>query len=530
MKKYIILALSVGGIMTVQAQSVQEIFQISETNYGYSTARSSAMGGAFGSLGADPASMNINPAGLGMYRSSEVSFSPTLKIASMSTDAITPNQMTFSDKKTRVSGVPNNAAFVYNIINTTEQGKGLRGLTIGFNYNQAANETYKMVSHAPAASNSIADYFAAQLYNIDPQNITSTNSDPYYPYQRYSVDKWGGILAYNTGLIFPDQNEFGDIGYYTDQYNEANELVGSLLAGDKTIPSLHRKMTRMTGEYNFSIGGNLGDVFFFGITLGAAQFDAKEYNFYRETTPGTNRGDLAELRYDQWLTKNGTAFNFKAGITAQPIKGLKVGISVHAPNIYRINEEYSAAMNNYYFVLSGIDQYQAETAFLQNSYKVHTPTHLIAGLSYALGTRGIISFDYERVWYNKMKVTGIDYAPQQNMFQSEIENTYKPADNFRAGIEFMPLSGLFLRGGYAYYGSALRNAGRNAESVTNVSAGIGYRSDAFYVDLTYVHVKKNMSPFRYYSSTYGTETIQSASVIYPTLKENNLILSVGVKF
>ena len=94
----------------------------------------------------------------------------------------------------------------------------------------------------------------------------------------------------------------------------------------------------------------------------------------------------------------------------------------------------------------------------------------------------------------------------------------------------MPLSGLFLRGGYAYYGSALRNAGRNAESVTNVSAGIGYRSDAFYVDLTYVHVKKNMSPFRYYSSTYGTETIQSASVIYPTLKENNLILSVGVKF
>ena len=86
-----------------------------------------------------------------------------------------------------------------------------------------------MISHAPAANNSIADYFAAQLYNVNPENITSSNSDPYSPYQNYSVSQWGGILAYNTGLIFPDQNEFGDFAYYTDQYNDAGELVGSLL-------------------------------------------------------------------------------------------------------------------------------------------------------------------------------------------------------------------------------------------------------------------------------------------------------------
>ena len=532
MKKFfiiLVLMLFLGEITVTQAQSVQEIFQLSETNYGYSTARSSAMGGAFVSLGADPASININPAGLGMYRSSEVSFSPALKIATMSTKTVTPFSSTLSDRKNRVSGIPNNAAFIYNIINGDRKGI-ISGLTIGLSYNQAANETYKMISHAPAANNSIADYFAAQLYNVNPENITSSNSDPYSPYQNYSVSQWGGILAYNTGLIFPDQNEFGDFAYYTDQYNDAGELVGSLLMGDKTIPSLYRKMTRKTGEYNFSIGGSISDILFFGMTMGVLQIEANEYNFYRETTPETNRGDLAELRYDQWLTKNGTAFNFKAGITAQPIKGLKIGFAVHAPNIYHIDEEYSAAMNNYYFVSNGLDQYRAETAFLQNSYRVHTPPRIMGGISYTLGVRGVISFDYERIWYNKMKVTEIGYEPQQIIFQSEIASVYKPTDNFRAGIEFNPFSGLFLRAGYAYYGSALKNDSKNANSVTNISSGIGYRNQNFYVDLAYIHVKKNMSPFRYYSSNYGDESIESPSVVYPKLKENNLILSVGVKF
>lgn len=38
----------------------------------YGTARSMAMGGAFGALGGDLTGVNINPAGIAVYRSSEV--------------------------------------------------------------------------------------------------------------------------------------------------------------------------------------------------------------------------------------------------------------------------------------------------------------------------------------------------------------------------------------------------------------------------------------------------------------------------
>ena len=41
------------------------------------TARSGGMGNAFGALGGDFTSVSINPAGLGVYRSGELSITPT---------------------------------------------------------------------------------------------------------------------------------------------------------------------------------------------------------------------------------------------------------------------------------------------------------------------------------------------------------------------------------------------------------------------------------------------------------------------
>ncbi len=38
----------------------------------YGTARSMAMGGAFGALGGDISGISVNPAGIGIYRSSEI--------------------------------------------------------------------------------------------------------------------------------------------------------------------------------------------------------------------------------------------------------------------------------------------------------------------------------------------------------------------------------------------------------------------------------------------------------------------------
>ncbi|MEG0656720.1 MAG: hypothetical protein RR465_06845, partial [Mucinivorans sp.] len=63
------------------AQSPEELLRFSRHNFSLSSARSAAMGGAFTSLGADGITLSLNPAGLAMYSSPEISLSPGLRIS-----------------------------------------------------------------------------------------------------------------------------------------------------------------------------------------------------------------------------------------------------------------------------------------------------------------------------------------------------------------------------------------------------------------------------------------------------------------
>ena len=88
MKKYRFLALAIGAvsfatITNAQTPSPEVMLRLSQYNYSFGTARSAALGGAFTSLGADLSSMAINPAGLGMYQSSDVSISPSITTATI---------------------------------------------------------------------------------------------------------------------------------------------------------------------------------------------------------------------------------------------------------------------------------------------------------------------------------------------------------------------------------------------------------------------------------------------------------------
>ena len=61
--------LNTGGLMADKDVLMpSNLFELSETQFNFGTARSMAMAGAFTSLGGDLSSMAINPAGLGMFR------------------------------------------------------------------------------------------------------------------------------------------------------------------------------------------------------------------------------------------------------------------------------------------------------------------------------------------------------------------------------------------------------------------------------------------------------------------------------
>ena len=76
-KLFLILLVFIVLIETIQAQNVDNALLFSQQNYG-STARSKAMGNAFGALGGDFGSLSINPAGIGIYLSGELSSTMSL--------------------------------------------------------------------------------------------------------------------------------------------------------------------------------------------------------------------------------------------------------------------------------------------------------------------------------------------------------------------------------------------------------------------------------------------------------------------
>src|SRR5438067_4274519 len=76
MKKHLFIAMLLFvAVISSYAQSPEDILRYSYFQQ-QGTARSIAIGGAMGSLGGDISALYVNPAGLGMYRTSEIVISP----------------------------------------------------------------------------------------------------------------------------------------------------------------------------------------------------------------------------------------------------------------------------------------------------------------------------------------------------------------------------------------------------------------------------------------------------------------------
>ena len=83
MKKYIYLLLSSLSFGVVQSQEITDAMRYAQDNLN-GTARFRAMGGAFGALGGDLSSINVNPAGSAVFSNNQV----TLTLSNFGTKTI----------------------------------------------------------------------------------------------------------------------------------------------------------------------------------------------------------------------------------------------------------------------------------------------------------------------------------------------------------------------------------------------------------------------------------------------------------
>lgn len=520
-----------GLMMDHDGMMSNDMYALSQVNFGFGTARSMAMAGAFTSLGGDLSSMGINPAGLAMFRHNEISISPMMGFQNSTNSA----QDWGDNQQSRFA--------ISNFSTTFKLYEGsssnLVSLNVGLGYNRVADFNYRYgysSLSAPSDSpyRSINDAFVRQLGQggVFPDKDGALNyafGDAYY---------WGGILAYNNWLIDAERDEFGD--YWTS----ANTLGVNANVGH----TVGVESKGSIGEYQVALAANFNNTLYVGGTIGIQyvhwdrQFYYGEDYIYNGQQPvyadGTPIAEPAEwLDYNQAVEMSGAGVNFKLGAIYRPFPALRLGAAIHTPTYYALDRTYQAYMGSNYNP-NGDTTLPLEDMGEQ-TWDFVSPTRLMFGASYTFGRMAVVSVDYERTWYNGMRVKNIPdgFDLSEEDYRAEFKANYKGANTLRIGAEIKPLSVVSLRAGYGISDAMLRNDKElyyntpTTYKTTCISAGLGFQLGAVSLDLAYQYIKNEQTQYMLFYALDDTGYFDTASPTYKTDFERNYVtLTMGYKF
>jgi hypothetical protein len=459
MKKLIIILLIVfiAASSEIYAQTDQingyykDGILLSQNFYG-STSRTAAMGSAFSALGGDLGSISINPAGMGIYRSSEFSFSPGMNAISTNSE--------YNGKET------NDMLYKFGI--------GNAGLLLNF---KTGNYGWKNVSFA-IGYNKLSSF--NRSYSINGNNYSPAQS-------RYS-SQTDEFLTFANGT-YPEQLDPYWERLAFDSY--VIDTVNNTYISPYTAQSLNQRhiytLNGSSGEVYFGLGANLDDKLYFGGSINI--FSAYYEDSYDHTETDINGNTyLRYYTFNHNITTSATGANLKVGIIYKPVNELRLSVAFHSPTAMKVKQESDSYMNSltsdgYRYNNSPTDTEGYRIPAAEFDYRFSSPMRLIAGAA-LVGRMGILSFDYEYVDYAQMRFSdGVsnDISTANIQRKSVLTKT----NNFRVGGE-LKFGDVYLRGGYAFYGSPFSSSEANKDLNTNVySTGFGFRNNNFSIDFSY---------------------------------------------
>ncbi|MCB8999611.1 MAG: hypothetical protein H6540_06045 [Bacteroidales bacterium] len=484
MKKIIlILSAALIFIVDLSAQNEDDALRYSR-QYVSGSARSVAMGGAMGAIGGDFTTLSINPAGIGVYRSNEFSFSPSINWNTTSSDFLS-NKI----EQTRYGMKIGNIGYVA----THKSGKdeGIISTSFGFGYNQLNNFSQQVYMSGINNTSSMLDNFT-NVSNNNPSNVSD-----FYEQLAYNVD----IVAFDT-VTSKYFNDFNRSGYGQLQERKISSS-GSL------------------GEYAFSMGANYSDRIYFGATFGVQRVRYESSIEHTETDQNKTIDYTDQFVFHEDLLTRGYGLNLKLGIIARPVDFLRLGLAYHIPTFYFLNDRFSTDISATYDNNLGINPKSSSSDLGIYDYQLKSPSKLVGSAAVTIGKLGMISMDYERINYAGSNLQATDYA-----FISEnnaIKDNYKVANNLRFGAELRMGTG-YLRGGYGIYGSPFKVVDPKAEDIYKViSGGIGLRTSDFFMDLAYSSGNSSQAYYMYLPENANNPSFNKSNL-------NNIVLTVGFRF
>ena len=468
MKKYILVLITGITFSTIQAQEIRDAVRYSQDNLN-GTARFRAMGGAFGALGGDMSSINVNPAGSAIFANNQLAF--TLNNTSTSNKANyfgdTTNENNNSFDLNQAGGV-----FVFKNQTTTSDWKKF---AIAINYeNSNLNNTLFSLGTNP--NNSIANYFLSYANGIKLNVLEGS----YYDELGHGAQQ--AFLGYKGYIINPVSDN------PTNTIYNSNVPSGGNYYQENSITSMG-----YNGKLSFNIATSFKDKLFIGINLNSHFIDFRQSSrFYEDNeAPLTSNYTVSRVQFNNDLYTYGTGFSFQLGTIAKLSKELRLGVAYESPTWLRLNDELTqqliAVSANTTEELTP-DVVNPDITNYYEPYKLQTPSKWTGSMAYVFGKKGLISVDYAIKDYSSIqfKPTTDSYYRAQNNKMNTLLNS---ANEIRIGGEYK-IEAWSLRGGYRSEQSPYKNK-TTIGDLKGYSGGIGYNFGGTKIDLAYATFKRD---------------------------------------
>ena len=449
----------------------------------FGTARYAAQGGAIGALGGDLSSVLVNPAGLGFYRSSEYSFSPSFYWVNTSSNFM-GSVADDSQLKFNVGSL----GMVSTI--TRDRSSGIVGLSYALGYNTLVNFNNRTTVRGANTNSSLLDDFTWHANN-DPDNLS-----PFY--EQLAFDAFLMPFDSDAGQYWHDMQLDG----YGQELNRVSEQSGYI------------------GEYSLSGALNFSHLLYFGATLGIHSVRFYEEIYHNETDIDDHVVDFDSFRFREFNDTRGWGYTFRLGMIIRPIQLVRIGASFQLPTYYHLTDEKFTDINAYFDNSAGIPDANETSPNGTYDYQLRTPFRANAHASVILFKMATLSAGYEFVDYSSARLDAYYYAFFDE--NDRIRQDFQAVHSLKAGSE-VRLGSLYLRAGTQYLMSPF-NDSRNDASMWIYSGGLGLRTNGVFFDISYTHSGM--------SEVYGMYAFQPGSneVSLNQVNGNNLMCTIGLKF
>ena len=451
MRIILLAALCLIQVLSLTAQTAGDALRFSQYNP-TATARSVGVGGAIGALGGDFSVLSVNPAGIAVYRQSEVMISPALYL--VNTESQLENGPITDDNTTNL-----HLANVGFVVASTRRERKWKAVNFGFGLNRNANYNQQIFYRGNSAG-SIVDRFVALAQGVAPIDL---------------FDPEEGI-ALDVGAIYqPDPN---DPTFYEND----------LFAGDRLDRSQSARLRGATDEMVLSLGGNYEHKLYVGATIGVTFPRYEEEKSYLETDTPDNIDFFDELLFEEALITTGVGINAKLGLTYRANQALRLGLAYHTPTATSLSDEYQNEIRfDILFPDGTFESRTARSLLGEFTYTLYTPGRIVGQVGYIFGKSGFVSAEIDWADYSSASYSFADTNDPRNQqleqdLNDEIDAAFKSAVNVRLGAEYVLQEKFRVRGGVQLLQSPFEVDTSDGFD-TRFSVGAGVREQSFFIDL-----------------------------------------------